>query len=132
MQLIHNPQSNVFVIDDSFNGNLEWIAAIFDLMKHAPFHGRKILVAGWVVELGDKTESVHLKLGRQMSQLADMVLLVKWPIGTSLKKWLLEAKYHAKQIKMYGSPLWLHEDLKNIIQSGDMVIFQNDLPDNYL
>jgi UDP-N-acetylmuramyl pentapeptide synthase len=46
MQLIHNPQSNVYVIDDSFNGNLEGIKSILDLMKNAPFSGRKILIAG--------------------------------------------------------------------------------------
>lgn len=132
MQLLYNPQSNVYVIDDSFNGNLEGIEAILDLMKYAPFYGRKILIAGWVVELGEKTEEIHLKLGRQMSTVADIILLVEWPVGNALKKWLQQANYKAQSIRIYKTPLELHEDLKNIIKNGDMVVFQNDLPDNYL
>lgn len=46
MQLIHNPNTQVYVIDDSFNGNIEGVEAILDLMKYAPFVGRKILIAG--------------------------------------------------------------------------------------
>jgi UDP-N-acetylmuramyl pentapeptide synthase len=49
-------------------------------MSRAPFTGRKILIAGGVVELGDKTEEVHLKLGRQMSRVADKILLVDGPV----------------------------------------------------
>ncbi len=132
MQLIHNKNSNVYVIDDSFNGNLEWIRSIFSLMEHAPFSGRKVLIAWGIVELGKETESVHLKLGRQISSLADLVLLVEWPVWNALKKWLSAAWYVASNIKMYKTPLELHEDLINITQSGDMIIFQNDLPDQYL
>lgn len=132
MQLIHNTDTNVYVIDDSFNGNIEGIEAILDLMKRTPFSGRKILIAWGVVELGEKTEEVHLKLGRQMSKVADMILLVQWPVGNALKKWLGQAWYKANNIKMYPSALDLHEDLKHIIKSGDMVVFQNDLPDQYL
>lgn len=132
MELIYNPQSNVYVIDDSFNGNLEGIASILDLMKHAPFTGRKILVAGGVVELWDKTLEVHLKLWREMWEVSDMILLVGWPVWNALNTWLLDSWFPKKQIKMYKTPLALHEDLKNIITSGDMVVFQNDLPDHYL
>lgn len=132
MQLIYNPGSNVYVIDDSFNGNLEGIASILDLMKNTPFTGRKILVAGGVVELWDKTLEVHLKLWKEMWEVSDMILLVGWPVWNALNAWLLDSWFPKEQIKMYKTPLALHEDLKNIITSGDMVVFQNDLPDHYL
>lgn len=132
MQLIHNPQSNVYVIDDSFNGNLEWIASILHLMEHAPFSGRKIMVAGGVVELWDKTIRVHEKLWKDIAKVADIVLLIDGKIGNTLESSLLESGFKTENIKKYPSALSLHKDLKNIISSGDMVIFQNDLPDNYL
>lgn len=132
MELIHNKDTNVYVIDDSFNGNIEGVESILDMMARAPFSGRKILIPGGVVELGDQTQEVHLKLGRHMSKVADMILLVEWPVGNALKKWLLEAWYKSTDMKVYKTSLDLHEDLKNIIQGGDMVVFQNDLPDNYL
>jgi len=132
MQLIYNPQSDVFVLDDSFNWNLEWIWAIFDLMRHAPFYGRKILVAGWIVELGWETEIIHKKLWKNISELADLVLLVEWPVWNALELWLHEHSYPQEKIQKYPSALMLHEDIKNIIKKGDLIIFQNDLPDHYL
>ena len=132
MQLIHNPQSDIYIIDDSFNGNLQWVEAILDLMTHTPFSGRKILIAWWIVELWEQTEPVHIKLGRQMWKVADMILLVEGPVGNALKVWLQESWYPLGNIKLYKTPLSLHEDLKNITKPGDMIVFQNDLPDNYL
>jgi len=61
-----------------------------------------------------------------------MVLLVEWPIGNAIAKWLKNAQYKESNIKIYSNPLSLHQDLKNITQNGDMIIFQNDLPDTYL
>ena len=51
MQLIHNPQNNVYILDDSYNGNIQGILAICDLLKKAPFPGRKIVAAAGIVEL---------------------------------------------------------------------------------
>jgi len=132
MQLIHNIGSNVYVIDDSFNWNIEWVHSILHLMKHAPFTGRKILIAGWVVELWDMSDSVNSELWEKMSELADMILLVEWPVWNAILSWAEKAWYPKEKIKLYGSPLKLHEDLKNITRNGDMIIFQNDLPDHYL
>jgi len=132
MQLIHNPGSNVYVIDDSFNGNIQWVESILHLMEYSPFTWRKILIAWWVVELWDLSESVNSKLWRQMWKVADMVLLIEWPVWNAIAKWLSEAGYPQTQLRVYPSPLSLHEDLKNITKSWDMIIFQNDLPDHYL
>jgi UDP-N-acetylmuramoyl-tripeptide--D-alanyl-D-alanine ligase len=132
MQLIHNTKSDVYVIDDSFNGNIEWVKSIIHLMKHSQFSGRKILVAGWVVELWDQSHNVNLELWKEISSAADMVLIVEWPVWNAIEEWLKKMNFWDPNIKKYASPLALHEDLKNITQRGDMIIFQNDLPDTYL
>jgi hypothetical protein len=67
-----------------------------------------------------------------MSRVADKILLVDGPVWNALKKWLTDAWYTSTNIHIYKTPLELHEDLKNIIKEGDMIVFQNDLPDNYL
>lgn len=132
MQLIHNPQSNVYILDDSFNGNLEGVKAILDLLEKVPFRGRKILACWGIVELGDKTQEVHKSIAVDIAKVADIVLLVSGPVGDALEAWLNENNYPAEKIKKYSWALKLHEDLKNIIQNWDLVVFQNDLPDHYL
>lgn len=132
MQLLYNAQSNVYVIDDSFNGNIEGIGSILHLMENAPFTGRKIMIAWWVVELWDQSNKINNQIWRNIWKVADMVLLIEWPVGNAIEKWLSESWYSNAQIKVYSTPLSLHEDLKNITQNGDMIVFQNDLPDHYL
>jgi len=133
MQLIYNPQSNVYVIDDSFNGNIEWIKSILHLLNNAPFSWRKILIAAWVVELGEQSEKINTQIWKDIAHSkVDMVLLVSWPVWNALLSGLSLAGYPESQIKIYKSPLILHDNLKNITQNWDAIIFQSDLTDNYL
>jgi len=133
MQLIYNPQSKVYVIDDSFNWNIEWIKSILHLVNNAPFRWRKILIAAWVVELWEESEKVNTQIWNDIAMSkVDMVLLVSWPIGKALLAGLKDSGYPESQIKIYKTPLELHDDLKNITQNWDAIIFQSDLSDNYL
>lgn len=133
MQLIYNPQSNVSIIDDSFNGNIEGIKSILHLLNNAPFQGRRILIAGWVVELWEESDWVNTQIWKDIAtSKVDMVLLVSGPVGNAIHTGLLSANYPESQIKIYKSPLTLHDDLKNITQNWDVIVFQSDLTDNYL
>lgn len=132
MELIHNIQSNIYVIDDSFNGNVEWIRSIIDLLKCVPFSGRKIFVAGGVVELWSESDTVNSMLWSEIAEVADRVLLIKWPVGNALNKGLEKMWYDKNNVSIYETPLSLHEDIKNITIPWDVIVFQNDLPDNYL
>jgi len=130
MQLIHNPQSDVYVLDDSFNGNLQGIESIIRLLREAPLERRKIVVAGWVVELWEKTYEINSVIWRKLASVSDLVLIIEWPVWDAIEAGLQDAGY--KNIKKFRSALELHSELKNIILPWDFVIFQNDLPDNYL
>ncbi len=132
MQLIHNPSNNVYILDDSFNGNLEGVNSIISLLEKAPFTGKKILVAWGIVELGDKLESENKLLWEKFSHVCDLVLLVEWPVWNAIESGLKSQNYPAEKIKKYTGALELHADIKNILTSWDLIIFQNDLPDHYL
>lgn len=132
MEVIHNKNTEVIVIDDSYNGNIEWIKSIIDLLKNTKISGRKIIIAWWIVELGNKLKEVNEKVGEDFSSCADMILLSKWPVGEAILSGLKKAHFEEKNIKFYNHSLDIHNDLKNIVKKWDVIIFQNDLTDNYL
>jgi len=132
MQLIYNPSANIFVLDDSFNGNLEWINTIIKLLKWAPFAWKKIMVAWWIVELWEKLESENKNIWEKLSKVCDTVLLVAGPVWNAIEFWLLDTWFLKENIKKYNSSLELHSDIKNNVSHWDLIVFQNDLPDNYL
>lgn len=132
MELIRNIKTGVNIIDDSYNGNIEWVKSIIDLLKNIKINGRKIIIVWWIVELGEKSKEVNEQLWKDLANCADMILLSKWKIWEAIYRWLKEKWFDEKNIKIYSHSLDIHNDLWNILQFWDLIIFQNDLPDNYL
>jgi UDP-N-acetylmuramoyl-tripeptide--D-alanyl-D-alanine ligase len=60
------------LIDDSYNANPESVIAAITLLSSAP--GRRILVLGDLVELGDDRDQLHAELGQAAAQ-ADIDVL---------------------------------------------------------
>lgn len=132
MELLKNPTNNTYVIDDSYNGNLEWVESLIHLLSNVPFDGRKIIIPWWVVELWEKSAEVNMLIWEKFAQVADKVLLANGPIAEAIEAWLKKWGFLEANIKKYPSSLHIHKDLWNVILPWDVVVFQNDLPDTYL
>ena len=130
LQLIQN-NNGVYVVDDSFNGNIEWVKSTIDLVKNT-HNTRKLYLTPWLVELWDKAEEVHIEIGKLLADAVDKVLLIQNSTTKYIKAWLLKNGFNADNIKIYDTALKAHEDLKNILQKWDIIVFQNDWTDNYL
>ncbi|MEI6587391.1 MAG: UDP-N-acetylmuramoyl-tripeptide--D-alanyl-D-alanine ligase [Candidatus Moraniibacteriota bacterium] len=128
LEPIYNEMTKVWVIDDSYNGNYAGIVSGVEVLKRAL--GRKIVLTPGLVELGEKSVEVHEKIGRLYADLGvDLVLLIKSPNSGYITKGLKEKGF--KEYRVYSSSQEAHADLSNVVKSGDAIIFQNDLPDNY-
>ena len=130
LQLIQN-NNGVYVVDDSFNGNIEWVKSTIDLLQNT-HNARKLYLTPWLVELWDKAEEVHIEIGKLLSNAVDKVLLIQNSTTKYIKEWLLENGFNPDNIKIYDTALKAHEDLKNILQKWDIIVFQNDWTDNYI
>ena len=120
--------TKVWVIDDSYNGNYAGIVSGIEVLKRAL--GRKIVLTPGLVELGEKSAEIHEKIGRLYAESdIDLVLLIKSPNSGYITKGLKEKGF--ENYKVYESSQVAHADLSNVVKSGDTIIFQNDLPDNY-
>ncbi|NTU66738.1 MAG: UDP-N-acetylmuramoyl-tripeptide--D-alanyl-D-alanine ligase [Candidatus Moranbacteria bacterium] len=127
LEPIFNTATGVIVIDDSYNGNMNGIKSGLEVLGRAS--GRKVVLTPGLVELGEKSQEIHEKIGESYARSADLVLLIKSPASGYIIDGLKLGGF--SEFKLYATTQEAHADLANILRKGDTIIFQNDLTDNY-
>ena len=128
LQIMHNEAENRIVIDDSYNGNYDGFLAGLEVLKRAK--GRKVVLTPGIVELGAKrSEQVHTTLAQDYATNVDLLLLVKNKNTEYIVRALRKIGYNA--FKVYDTTQEAHNDLANVLENGDTILFQNDITDNY-
>ncbi len=128
LQLIRNP-GGITVIDDAFNSNIRGAKQAFETLKEFP--GRRIIVTPGMVELGDREEEMNREFGRAMAEACDTAVLVGKKRSIPLSEGLREGGFPEENIHVADSLAAAAELLKTLAGSGDTILFENDLPDNY-
>ncbi len=111
---------SITIIDDTYNANLESCVAAIDYLMAFTGNGRKIVVFGDMLELGDASKEQHEKLGYKCSEAG---LDAVFTIGQ-------EIKYTQSVIS--GVPLNIHYDdsealisyLKSELKNNDKILFK--------
>ena len=132
MQLITNKKTWIFIIDDSFNGNIEGVKATIQLLKTTPFSGKKVYLTPGLVELGNRSLSIHTQIGEMLASAVDQVLLIQNKETKQIEKWLLKNWFDSNNIIYFDNALQAHANIATYLKKGDLIVFQNDLTDNYL
>jgi UDP-N-acetylmuramoyl-tripeptide--D-alanyl-D-alanine ligase len=129
LQLISGA-GGVTVVDDGFNANPVGARAALEVLEGFS-DGRKILVTPGMVELGDMEFDENKTFGAEAAKVCEFVILVG-PIQTKpILEGLRTAGFPKEKILLVENLTQASESLTNIIKSGDVVLFENDLPDSY-
>lgn len=122
--------AGIITIDDSYNGNPDGVAAMLDFL--AGLRGyRRIYVTPGLVEMGNRTEQVHQDIGRRLAEVGiERVVLIRNSVTPSIAKGLSDAGYTGELV-WYDDALAAYAALPHTTVSGDIVILQNDWPDQY-
>ncbi len=128
LELLPN-NKNIVVIDDSYNSSVDGFLAGMQVLDD--FEGRKIVVTPGLVELGKDENLANFEMGKVLAKHADMVVVVGKHNAVMLINGLVEGGMGRENIKFAKSLNKGNELLNGIMQEGDVVLFENDLPDNY-
>ncbi|MBE5754026.1 MAG: UDP-N-acetylmuramoyl-tripeptide--D-alanyl-D-alanine ligase [Clostridiales bacterium] len=128
LELMPN-NKKIVLIDDSYNGNENGVEAAMEVLDS--FDGRKIVLTPGLVELGKAENLMNMKLGKILSSHADIVIIIGKHNAEMLINGLIEGGMPRENIKFAKSLSVGNELLNSIMQEGDVVLFENDLPDNY-
>ena len=116
----------VTIIDDAFNSSPNGAKAALEVLGR--FTGRRIIVTPGFVELGHRQDQYHLELGQAIAQNADIAILVGKKRVEKIKEGM--ANFSGK-IYTVATLKEATQMLGKISITGDVVLFENDLPDNY-
>ena len=122
--------AGVTIIDDSFNANPVGAKAALEVLTEIG-KGKKVLVTPGMVELGEREYEENRRLGEQAADACDLVILVGPTRTTPILEGLKAAEYPSQQIIVALNLEEVKQHLATQVQAGDVVLFENDLPDNY-
>ena len=128
LELVPN-NKGIVIIDDSFNSNVDGVKAAMEVLDL--FKGRKIVLTPGLVELGSQENMANFEMGKTLAKHADIVMIVGRHNAETLINGLIEGGFNRENIRFAKSLKKGNEDLNAILTEGDVVLFENDLPDNY-
>ena len=125
-------QNGLTVIDDAFNSNPVGARNAVDILESFS-GGRKFIITPGMIELGDREEIENEEFGKYIGASSiDVVILVgeerTKPIYRGIES---THKCKEKQIKVVASLFEANDFLKSESKEGDIVLYENDLPDMY-
>ncbi len=129
LQLI-NPGTGVIVIDDAFNSNPDGAAAALEVLSEFQDH-RKVIVTPGMIGLGNLEYEENKKLGQGIAKVCDIAILVGESKTQAIKDGLLESGFAKENIIIVKSLKESENVLRTLLKKGDVVLFENDLPDTY-
>ena len=116
-------------IDDAYNANPAGFRSALDTLSLFPM--RRVLVTPGMVELGERQDALNEELGGYAADKCDVAVLVGEKQAPPLKKGLSDAGFDAEK-------LYVAKDLADALRyvaalppAEQIVLLENDLPDNY-
>lgn len=119
-----------WIIDDTYNGNLEGVRAGTELLAGLPAE-RKWYVTPGLVEQGSESAQIHGQAGRYIARAKpDIVVLMQNSVTKHIQSGLIDAGFNG-EIRLETDPLAFYTNLEQFVAAGDLVLMQNDWTDNY-
>ena len=119
-----------WIIDDTYNGNIEGMLAGLRLLKELPAR-RKVYVTPGLVDQGKDSAAIHHQLGKAIVRARpDLIILMKHSVTDGIIRGIRDEKYNG-QLVIEEDPLNFYNNLDQFVAAGDLVLLQNDWPDNY-
>ncbi len=124
-----NGGGGVTIIDDAFNANPVGAQAALRVLENFP--GRRIIITPGMVELGGEEAAFNRRFGEQMARSVDVAILVGRKHVQPIVDGLTAAGFPQENIHVVSSLDESTKVLHAMMRAGDVVLYENDLPDNY-
>ncbi|MBD5086916.1 MAG: hypothetical protein HDT32_06155 [Clostridiales bacterium] len=120
--------TGITIIDDSYNSNEEGAKLALETLNL--FKGRKIVATQGLVEMGTGQERVNFELGESIAKVADIAILIGIN-RENIRLGMISEGYCDKNIYLVTHLDDAKEIFSAMLKKGDVLLLQNDLPDNY-
>ncbi len=117
------------VINNGFNSNPDSSRKALQVLSSYP--GRHVVVTPGFIELGRQEEQSNRRLGNDVAAVAQIALLVGEKHTRPIREGLLESGMAEENVHVFASLMQANEFIRENCGPGDVVLYENDLPDHY-
>lgn len=129
LQPLRGP-GGILVIDDAFNANPKGAAAALDVLAELEAR-RRILVTPGMVELAEREFEENRRFARQAAAVCDAVIVVGQERAAPFIAGLRDGGFGEDRLHVVHDLPAARARLETLVGPGDVVLFENDLPDTY-
>ncbi len=123
--------AGVVLLDDSYNGNPDGVRAVIDFLATLE-DCRRFYVTPGLVEMGERSEEIHKAIGARIAEAGiEKVVLIKTSVTPYIAEGLARGGFKGELIWFDSAPE-AYAALPHLTVKGDVVLLQNDWPDQYL
>lgn len=124
-------QGELTVIDDAFNSNPTGAKNAVDILSRFD-SGRRIIITPGMIELGAIQEEKNRTFGRQIGEAnLDLVILVGKKQTEPIREGIRSSGFDTENVRTVRSLSEANRLLQEFAQPGDVVLYENDLPDSF-
>jgi len=125
-------RNGLTIIDDAFNSNPVGAKNAVDILSSFGT-GRRILITPGMIELGELEDEENRKFGEHIARAdLDLVILVGKEQTKSIAEGIAGVNNEsAESVRIVKSLFEANDILQQYARPGDVVLYENDLPDTY-
>ncbi len=123
-------EGSIIVIDDAFNSNPVGAHNAVEILGQFD-SGRRVIVTPGMVELGTVEEEENRRLGQAIAENVDLAVLVGSARTQPIVDGLRSRDFPEERIRVFPSLFEARDFLRGYLEPGDVVLYENDLPDQY-
>ena len=122
-------ERGITILDDSYNSNPKGFDSALEVLNY--FNGRKIVITPGMVEQGPMEDMQNYQIGKKLAKNCDIAVLVGRSSAFIIRSGMVENGFDPKNIIQAGSLDQAMRKVNEVLKEGDVVLFENDLPDKF-
>lgn len=122
-------KGTINIIDDAFNSNPVGSKEALNVLSR--FSGKRIIVTPGMVELGEEEDELNKAFGVHMASCVDIAIVIGKKHADPICEGLLKGGFNSESLVRVETLDEASLKLPQYTEPGCVVLFENDLPDNY-
>lgn len=123
----------ITVLDDAYNSNPQGARMALEVLRDFKMNegNKRIVITPGFVEMGTRQAQANKELGQRIAQCCDYAIIVNATNREAIKSGIEEQGFPTGKYFLADSLNHAHAHLAQILKAGDVVLYENDLPDNF-
>ena len=123
----------VTIVDDAYNSNPLGAKMALEVLRNfrRMEGGRRIVVTPGFVELGERQAELNRELGREIATACDIAIVVNKTNREAISAGITEQGFDLSNLIKVDSFAEASARLAQMLRVGDVVLYENDLPDSF-